>query len=269
MSKISASFLAENRLGRQVPKKWLDYVSASADKNLWKHYYLWEAYQVLELLEGAQIDQLKVLEPGCGDGVVGCLLSLMGAEVTLLDYDRTALAHSRDCARRLGVDSRVRFVQADLFSMPLPPHTFDLVWNDGVVEHFADPVKVVRAMSEMAKPGGRVLVTTPSKWTLHTALIRPWKRWKGNYPFDKWGREQSFSAGQLRGLLQSAGLSGVQSSTHHLRRAVLDDSSVLYLIANRLVRPVAPRLFNMADTLEVRHRSLAKLGFMVAAVGQV
>jgi len=55
VSKISALFLAGNRLGRQVPKKWLDYVSASADKNLWKHYYLWEAYQVLELLGGSEL----------------------------------------------------------------------------------------------------------------------------------------------------------------------------------------------------------------------
>ena len=225
---------------------------------------------MLELLGAKRVNGLKILEPGCSNGVVGCLFSLMGADVTLIDYSDKELLKAQKYAHELGVRSRIKFIQADLFSMPLPLRTYDLIWNDGVIEHFEDPVAVIKIMAQMARPGGKVLVTAPNKWTLNTLFIRAWRRWRNAYPFDRWGRERSFSEAQLGRMLYLAGLSNVRTSTHHLRRAFFDDYVVYPLLQGcGALKPWTPFVVNAVDTLEASVPPLAKLGFVAAAVGEV
>jgi len=270
MSKITALFLTENGWEAAVPKEWVQYVCTQVEQEFWKHYFLWEAYQLLELLREVEIRDLRVLEPGCGNGVVGSLLSLMGAEVTLLDYSEAQLSKARKCACDLGVETKIKFIKADLFSSPFPTQYYDLVWNDGVIEHFEDPLHVVHVMAGMARPGGNVLVTVPNKWTFNTFFIRPWRRWRNAYPFDRWGWEKSFSESQLRQMLRRAGLQDVRSSTHHFRRAWLDDYLLHSLLQDdKALRAWTPSLINAFDFLEMRVPFLGKLGFIAAAIGKV
>lgn len=267
MTQIRAPLFNNGSSGLEVPSSWLRYTCNLADQMLWAHYFLWEAYQVVELVGEDRLRQMRILEPGCGHGVVGCLLSLMGADVTFLDYDDDALSQARKSARDLGVEARIEFVKGDIFSMPLPPHSYDLVWNDGVIEHFEQPVQIVKIMAQMAKPGGQVLVTVPNRWTLHSFLIRPFRRWRKSFAADRWGREKSYSERQLKSLMGEAGLANLRTSTHHLQRALLDDYLFLHPLPQAFA-PLAVRLMNIVDALEVKLPLLSKLGFMVAGIGE-
>ncbi|MBI3812841.1 MAG: hypothetical protein HY279_00010 [Nitrospinae bacterium] len=103
---IKAEFL----LKKGASAEWIEYVRGRCAVDMRDHYFFWEAYQLLDLLEksgafprGAweRVKGLKILDAGCGFGVVDCLLIMMGGDLTLLDYDIEYLNKSRDAFRNL------------------------------------------------------------------------------------------------------------------------------------------------------------------------
>jgi 2-polyprenyl-3-methyl-5-hydroxy-6-metoxy-1,4-benzoquinol methylase len=100
----------------------------------------------------------SVAELGCGSGHISLLLAARGAEVTLVDYSPLALEYAEATARYLGVLDRVRFEQADMFTVQLPTH--DYVYNCGVVEHYEDgpAVELVQRMAALATRAAAVTV---------------------------------------------------------------------------------------------------------------
>ena len=258
------------KFGNKIPKLWVNYIwHYLMNKSLWTHYFLWEAHQVLELLEDVDLKGLQILEPGCGNGIVGCLLSLMGAKVTLLDYSDEVLNIAKKHAGMLGLENNIRYIKGDLFKMAYD-HEFDLVWNDGVIEHFEHPGQAVKTMIKAAKIGGRVLVTVPAKYTLHTYIIRPYLRARGQFLCDRWGREKSFSEEDMKKLLINSGLGNVKVITSNLRRAFLDDTLILPMLRGNAMKTVFGYcLFNIFDIIEIRFPFLSKAGFIVAGAGVV
>lgn len=75
------------------------------------------------------------------------------------------------CGRRrypgaIGVDlnpDSAADVLADLDRPPYPfaANSFDLIWCDGILEHLTDLVRVMEELHRLARPGGRVVITTP------------------------------------------------------------------------------------------------------------
>jgi SAM-dependent methyltransferase len=52
----------------------------------------------------------------------------------------------------------VELVQADLFALPFPPRSFDHVFVCFVLEHVAEPVRLLRCLKAVVRPGGTVTV---------------------------------------------------------------------------------------------------------------
>lgn len=268
--RIRAEFLAH----RGVPRQWLDFVADSCvGGDLWRHHFFWEAYQLLDLLEKSgvrDLDGLRVLEPGCGRGITGCLLALLGADVVMVDYDSSVLQQARQTAQTLRVLERTRHIQADLNRMPFASAGFDLVWSAGVIEHFDDPAHILALMAAQARPEGHVFTSVPAKWTPHTLFVRAYLRRKGLYEyFDRWGWERSYSERDLRRFMERAGLRNVITSTCNLRRSYLDDHLVVPLLARPRLQRFGPPLFNLFDALEVALPPLRRLAFLVGGIGIV
>ena len=102
-----------------------------------------------------------MLEIGCAPGKILAYAQLkLRARATGLEYSKPGVELTRDIHRYLGVDSRI--VQGNLFDEPLEGETFDLVYSNGLIEHFSDPVPALRAHTELVRPGGRLLVTVPN-----------------------------------------------------------------------------------------------------------
>jgi SAM-dependent methyltransferase len=80
-----------------------------------------------------------------------------------LDYVRQNLAHN-------GVEP-LELIYADLFHY-VPNRKYDLVFSSGFVEHFDDHELVVRKHSEVAKPGGLVIIMVPNLTHIHRVLAR-------------------------------------------------------------------------------------------------
>jgi SAM-dependent methyltransferase len=97
---------------------------------------------------------LQVLDAGCGGGRYARICGLAGAHVTAADHTR-AVDKAKELCRDL---QKVRFLQADLKSLPLKPESFDLVFSIGVMHHDRSTPPVFDAVARMVRPGGRLSV---------------------------------------------------------------------------------------------------------------
>ncbi len=115
-----------------------------------------------------------VLEPGCGSGKFGLALAGLGARVVVLDFVPEVLADVRASARRLAA-GLAGYTLGSLERLPFPDGCFDLVLNEGVVEHWLDDAARLAVLQEMARvvrPGGVMAVLVPNG--VHP-LIRKWE----------------------------------------------------------------------------------------------
>lgn len=113
--------------------------------------------ELVELL--AAPTHSAVVDAGGTSALVGALLERGFDDLTIVDVSESALDASRN---RLGVDSRVTWVHADLLTWQ-PERQFDL-WHDRAVFHFlATPVerdRYMRLLSEVTRPGAAVIIGT-------------------------------------------------------------------------------------------------------------
>lgn len=93
-----------------------------------------------------------VLEVGSGSGRFTEQAAKTGATVVSFDYSYAVEANYRSN----GALPNVLIVQADVFAMPFRPHTFDLVFCFGMLQHTPDPKAALAALPGMLKSGGLV-----------------------------------------------------------------------------------------------------------------
>lgn len=113
----------------------------------------------LELL-APQVDE-RILDLGCGDGVLTLRLMAAGADVTGLEPDADMAAAAR--ARR------VRVVQGDAHD-PLPDGPYDAVFSNAALHWMRDPVRVLGRVRDVLRPGGR-LVAEQGGWGNVAAIV--------------------------------------------------------------------------------------------------
>jgi ubiquinone/menaquinone biosynthesis C-methylase UbiE len=101
-------------------------------------------------LEGAR----TILEVGSGLGVLAreVALRVPEAEVIGVEYSTAQLSRAIDPPRNL------RFVQGDAHQLDFEDNRFDVVYCRWVLEHVAAPLQVLKEMTRVARPGGRVFV---------------------------------------------------------------------------------------------------------------
>lgn len=97
----------------------------------------------------------RVLDAGCGDGVLSYMLAREGAEVYGIDISREAL---RVAKKRCG---NARFYQASIYNLPFPDKFFDHITCLEVIEHLADPDKALTELKRVWKGSGKIVITTP------------------------------------------------------------------------------------------------------------
>ncbi len=100
-----------------------------------------------------------VLEAGCGVGAqtVTLLRNSPEARFTAIDLSQESLEQARRAAQALGTGA-VEFLVADIFALPYPEATFDHAFVCFVLEHLVDPVKALRALRRVIRPGGSLTV---------------------------------------------------------------------------------------------------------------
>jgi SAM-dependent methyltransferase len=112
------------------------------------------AYLIGELRPGQD-----VLDVGCGPGTITADLAELVApgQVTAVDAAEDVLHQARENAAGRGLDT-VRFAVADVHALDFPDDSFDVVHAHQVLQHVGDPVRALREMRRVCRPGGIVAV---------------------------------------------------------------------------------------------------------------
>lgn len=147
---------------------------------------------------------VTVLEVGSGPS-----LDLMWLEREVatrgvaLDISLEALQFARRLQESEGTN--VGLVVGDAGSASFRSGGFDLVYSQGVMEHFKDPWPAYREQVRLARPGGFLLMCVPQKYNVYT--VRKHRMMRANqWP---WGWEREYTVGELRRVARDLGLEPV------------------------------------------------------------
>ncbi len=105
------------------------------------------------------IEGKRVLDVGCGGGILAEALAQRGAQVTGIDLGEKALGVAKLHRLETGVAVDYRLVAAEALAAE-SPGTFDVVTCLEMLEHVPDPGSIVAACAALVVPGGTVVFST-------------------------------------------------------------------------------------------------------------
>ncbi|QJR15554.1 bifunctional 2-polyprenyl-6-hydroxyphenol methylase/3-demethylubiquinol 3-O-methyltransferase UbiG [Usitatibacter palustris] len=101
----------------------------------------------------------RVLDVGCGGGILSEAMAVRGARVTGIDLAEKPLKVAMLHRLETGVEVDYRLVPAEQIADEMPA-AFDVVTCMEMLEHVPDPASIVRACARAVKPGGWVFFAT-------------------------------------------------------------------------------------------------------------
>jgi 2-polyprenyl-6-hydroxyphenyl methylase / 3-demethylubiquinone-9 3-methyltransferase len=107
-----------------------------------------------------KLDGLKVLDVGCGGGILSEAMAQRGAQVLGIDLAERSLKVAQLHALESG-QTRVEYREIAAEALAAEqPGSYDVVTCMEMVEHVPDPASIVQACSQLVKPGGWVFLST-------------------------------------------------------------------------------------------------------------
>jgi SAM-dependent methyltransferase len=160
--------------------EWSDYYTQTLDADLYiRHLFGQREFLVSILESGGQ----KILEVGAGTGAMSIFLSQLGREVTTLDNDPKILELAK--VNREKFSGKNQLVLGNAFTLPFPDNSFDLVFHQGLLEHFSDD-DIHKLIKEHLRVAPVVMFSVPN----------------ANYPLREFGNERLLSQSAWEALLR-------------------------------------------------------------------
>ncbi|HEY0201517.1 MAG TPA: bifunctional 2-polyprenyl-6-hydroxyphenol methylase/3-demethylubiquinol 3-O-methyltransferase UbiG, partial [Burkholderiaceae bacterium] len=179
----------------------------------------------------------RVLDVGCGGGILADSMARKGARVTGIDLAAKSLRVAQLHALEAGTPNiEYREVSVEALAAEQPA-SFDLVTCMEMLEHVPDPASVVRACAQLVKPGGWVFFSTINRNTKAFLFAIVGAEYLLNMlPRGTHEYANLIRPSELAGYCRAAGLdaqqtSGLQYNPLSKRYWLSADTSVNYLLA--------------------------------------
>jgi 2-polyprenyl-6-hydroxyphenyl methylase / 3-demethylubiquinone-9 3-methyltransferase len=177
----------------------------------------------------------RVLDVGCGGGILAEALAAEGAEVTGIDPSDKSLAAAREHARRSGLSIDYRRGTAEDLAGTGFEGTCDLVFAVDVLEHVDDLDRTLVAIAAVLAPGGGLGFLTHNR-TIAAFLQLIWDEEyvqhtmpEGFHEFARFITPTELSDGLARNGMVVQEVKGVARAAEGGGRVLTDDLSVTYL----------------------------------------
>ncbi len=161
-----------------------------------------------DLTSGTPFAGLRLLDIGCGGGLLSEPMARLGAEVVGADAAEGNIPVARVHAEQSGLAIDYRHTTAE--ALAAAGEQFDVVLNMEVVEHVADPLAYLTACQKLLKPGGLHICSTinrnPKSYGMAIIGAEVIMRWlpRGTHEWSKF-----ITPDELIDLLERAGLDPV------------------------------------------------------------
>ena len=178
----------------------------------------------------------RVIDIGCGGGILAESMARKGADVTGIDLSDKALKVADLHSLESGAKVRYKLIAAEAMA-EAEPGQYDVVTCMEMLEHVPDPAAIVQACATLVKPGGHVFLSTlnrnPKAYLFailgaeYILRLLP----KGTHDYDKF-----ITPSELSQYLRSAGLDvnsmrGMGYNPLTKIYSLNSDTSVNYLVA--------------------------------------
>lgn len=181
----------------------------------------------------------RVLDVGCGGGILSDAMARRGADVLGIDLSTKALRVASLHALEANTPSvQYREVSAEALAAE-SPSVFDVVTCMEMLEHVPDPASVVKACAELVKPGGWVFFSTlnrnPKSFLFaivgaeYVLKLLP----RGTHEFAKFIKPSELASYCRAAGLDLQGTRGMEYNPLTKRYWLSGDTSVNYMIATR------------------------------------
>jgi len=187
----------------------------------------------------ARLTGKRVLDVGCGGGILSESMALRGADVLGIDLSTKPLRVAQLHALETGVAAlRYREVAVEALADEMP-QSFDVVTCMEMLEHVPQPASVVLSCARLVKPGG---------WVFFSTIHRSAKAWLqaivaaehvlkllpvGTHEYQRLIRPSELARWAREAGLAAAGFKGMGYNPLTQRYSLNDDISVNYLLACR------------------------------------
>ena len=166
------------------------------------------------IADRAELAGARVVDVGCGGGILAESLARKGAELTGIDVAPRVLATARLHLHESGLDVDYREVTVEELASE-SPGSFDVVTCMEMLEHVPDPASIIQSVQRLLKPGGHgffsTLNRTPLAFVLgivgaeHIARLLP----RGTHRYDRFIRPSELSAWARRAGLEVRDIVGL------------------------------------------------------------
>lgn len=184
------------------------------------------------------LEGLKILDVGCGGGILAESMAQEGATVTGIDLAEKSLKVARLHGLESGVSVDYQLISAEDMAR-LHPGEFDVVTCMEMLEHVPDPGSIVRACSGLVKPGGWVFFSTinrnPKSFLFaivgaeYVLRLLP----RGTHNFENFIKPSELAAAVRQAGLTAQAFAGLEYNPLTQIYSLTGDTSVNYLLATR------------------------------------
>ena len=187
----------------------------------------------------ADLNRKRVLDVGCGGGILADSMARKGADVTGIDLASKSLRVAQLHALETGTPNiQYREVSVEALAQEQPA-SFDVVTCMEMLEHVPDPGSVVRACAELVKPDGWVFFSTLPRSAKAFMLAIVGAEYvlnmlpRGTHEYAKMIRPSELAASCREAGLDLVGTKGMEYNPITQRYALTTDTSVNYMLAAR------------------------------------
>ncbi len=180
----------------------------------------------------------RVLDIGCGGGILSESMARLGAEVTGIDLADKPLKVAQLHALDAGISVDYQAIAAEDLAQ-MAPASFDVVTCMEMLEHVPDPASTVQACATLVKPGGKVFFSTlnrnPKSYLFaiigaeYVLRLLP----KGTHDYQKFIKPSELSRYAREAGLESEQLLGMSYNPFTQVYKLGTDTDVNYLMACR------------------------------------
>lgn len=137
----------------QLAHLWWD------DKGELKTLHQMNPLRLAYIQSKVNLNSLKIIDVGCGGGILSESMAKAGAEVTGIDLNPSLIEVAKLHQLESKLDIEYLYVSAETIAAQRPQQ-YDVVTCLEMLEHVPDPLAIIKACASLLKPGGKVFFST-------------------------------------------------------------------------------------------------------------